>query len=201
MSSASTTNPIPDAASNLLQQMQNRQHIAPKRLAKPGPNPHELQMILQAAVTAPDHGRIRPWRFVEIPSGQRERLGEAFAQALLDRDPQASSEDLQDARDKALRAPTLWFAMVSTAPVEPDIAMADRWVALGCAIQNTQLMAQALGFGCGITSGQAVNAQPLRELFGLSTQEVGVCFLSFGTITVAKPQRARPTPPEVFSTL
>jgi nitroreductase len=185
----------------LLQLMQNRQHTAPKRLAEPGPSQQELQMILQAAVTAPDHGRIRPWRLVEIANNQRERLGQAFAQALLSRDPQASPEDLQDAHDKALRAPTLWFAVVNTAPVEPDIAQADRWVALGCAIQNTQLMAQALGFGCGITSGQAVNAQPMRELFELGAHEVGVCFLSFGTITITKPRRARPTPPEVFSTL
>jgi nitroreductase len=181
--------------------MQARHHTAPKRLVAPGPSAQALQWILQAAVTAPDHGRIRPWRWVDIPSHQRERLGQAFAQALLERDPQATVEQLHDACDKALRAPTLWFAVLNVAPTQPDIALTDRSVALGCAIQNAQLMAQALGWGCGITSGQAVNAQPMRELFGLGADEVGVCFLSFGTITVAKPHRARPTPPEVFSTL
>jgi nitroreductase len=158
-------------------------------------------MILQAAVTAPDHGRIRPWRLVDIEPGQRERLGEAFVQALQARDPQSTPEQWQDARDKALRAPTLWFAVMNTAPTQPDITLADRCLALGCAIQNTQLMAQTLGFGCGITSGQAVNAQPLRQLLKLSDDEMGMCFLSFGTITATKPRRVRPTPSEVFSRL
>jgi nitroreductase len=181
--------------------MQQRQHTAPKRLTEPGPSSDQLHMILQAAVTAPDHGRIRPWRLVEIAPDQRERLGRAFALTLMQRDPQASAEQRQDAHDKALRAPTLWFAIVDTRPVQPEIAWADRWVALGCAIQNVQLMAHALGFGCGITSGQAVNAQPMRELFGLGEHEMGVCFLSFGTITSQKPARPRPAPAEVFSRL
>ena len=36
------------------------------RLTEPGPDADQLQTILQAALRAPDHGRLRPWRFVVI---------------------------------------------------------------------------------------------------------------------------------------
>ncbi len=32
------------------------------RLVDPGPDAAELNTILQAALRAPDHGRLRPWR-------------------------------------------------------------------------------------------------------------------------------------------
>ena len=48
-----------------------------------------------------------PWRFICVPQDQRSRLGDAFAQALLERDPAATDEQVSQARDKALRAPVL----------------------------------------------------------------------------------------------
>ena len=52
------------------------------RLTEPGPDADQLQTILQAAVRAPDHGRLRPWRYVVISGDRRAALGECFHQSL-----------------------------------------------------------------------------------------------------------------------
>jgi nitroreductase len=179
------------AAEVLLAQMCARSHVAPKRLEAPGPNADELALIFRAAAQAPDHGRIQPWRFIVVPSNQREALGHAFTQALQARDANASPAELATAYDKAFRAPCLVLAVVSHTPSEPQVPVHERLISLGCAIQNMLLMAQALSIGSGITSGQAMNARSIRELFKLQEHEEGICYVAFGQVHAHKPQRPR----------
>ncbi len=180
-----------------------RRNTSPKRLHEPGPDADQLQRLLSLAADAPDHAELTPWRFVLVPTAQRHRLGEAYAQALLERDPQAQSSQIDDAREKALRAPLLLLAIVRLGPIERDgavrdIPAAERLVSLGAAIQNLLLGAHAMGYGSGLTSGQAMDAAPLRRLFALQDGEQAVCCINLGTARTARP-RARPRPlPETF---
>ena len=77
---------MPSALSELLHL---RQTILPKRLMAPGPNAQQLARILDAAAHAPDHGQLLPWRIVLIGDTERAALGQAFSDALLERDPTA----------------------------------------------------------------------------------------------------------------
>lgn len=182
----------------------SRQHVAPRRLVAPGPNPAQLETILAAAAAAPDHGQLLPWRFVVVPDTQREALASVFGQALTDRDPGASAEQLENAREKAHRAPFLMLAIARLAGSQPEqeaararsgeleIGDAERLVSLGCAIQNVLLSAHAMGLGSGLTSGQALSSPHLRDLFGLQAHEQAVCFVNIGTVAKRKPPRLRP---------
>jgi len=58
-----------------------------RRLVAPGPGAAALALIVEAAAHAPDHGLLRPWRFVLIPPERRADLGDVFAEALRQRDP------------------------------------------------------------------------------------------------------------------
>ena len=60
----------------------SRQTTLPKRLLAPGPSEKELQAILGAASSAPDHGQLLPWRFIMVADSARARLAEAFGGAL-----------------------------------------------------------------------------------------------------------------------
>jgi nitroreductase len=170
----------------------SRQNVSPKRLVAPGPDARQLAWIWEAAAAAPDHGEIVPWRFVVVPASERPRLGEAFAQALLDRDPRATPDQVATAREKALRAPLLILAVAQLGRRDPDIPAPERLVSLGCAIQNMLLAAHAAGFGAGLTSGQAMRSSRMRELFGLGAGEEPVCFVNIGTVSKRKPLRSRP---------
>lgn len=176
-----------------------RQTLTPRRLLDPGPSPAQLEQLLEAAAAAPDHGQITPWRFVVIPGPSRVRLGEVFRQALLERDAAATAPQQHDAAEKAHRAPCLLLAIVDLAAGEKPIPPFERVVSLGCAIQNMLLLARAMGFGSGLSSGQALASSALRRAFALSADEHAVCFVSFGTAGKVRPPGARPTPARICS--
>lgn len=173
--------------------IQSRQTVLPKRLVDPGPTPAELQALLELAAAAPDHGQLTPWRFIVVPPAQRHRLAEVFAHALAERDPSATLEQLAQAREKAYRAPLLMLAVACLGPREPDVPALERMVSMGAALQNLLLGAHALGYGAGLTSGQAMASVPMRHLCGLSEGEVAVCCVNIGTAT-RRSQRLQPRP-------
>ncbi len=172
--------------------MASRQTVLPKRLAAPGPDAAELAQLFQAAAAAPDHDLINPWRFLIIPDDKRADLGELFAAALLDRDPSASSEQLEQAREKALRAPLLMLLIVDEAKGSIEIDMYERVLSAGCAVQNFMLLANAMGYGSGLTSGKALKAACLRAGLMLRDSEHVICCLSVGTVSSRKPFKPRP---------
>ena len=106
--------------------IQSRQTILPKRLGGPGPSAAELAQILQAAAHAPDHGQLLPWRFILVPQAARPPLADVFAQALLERDPAATAEQAEQAREKAYRSPVLLLAVVDAERGDAEIDLAYR---------------------------------------------------------------------------
>jgi len=176
--------------------------VLPRRLVDPGPSAEQLNALCSLAAAAPDHGLLTPWRFIVVPPAQRHRLAEVFASALTDRDPLATAEQIAQAREKAHRAPLLMLAVACLGPREPDTPMLERMVSMGAAIQNLLLGAHAMGFGAGLTSGQAMASPRLRALFSLAEGEVPVCCVNIGTAT-RRSQRAaaRPLPAQFVSEL
>lgn len=169
-----------------------RQTVLPKRLHPPGPSADQVQRLLMAAAAAPDHGCLLPWRFIDVPGHARDALGEVFAQALHERDPAATPEQLAQARDKARRAPLLWLLVVDSGAKEVDVPLHERLISAGCAVQNVLLMATFMGYGSALTSGKALASPMLRQAFGLAATELPVCFVSIGTVAQARAVRERP---------
>lgn len=178
-----------DAALTLIH---SREHVSPKRLGDPGPDPGQIEKILSAAGAAPDHGRLNPWRLIIIPPERRHLLGDAFAQALAERDADATEVQKQEARAKAFRGPFLALVVVRLDPALGDTHPQERMISAGCAIQNMLLAAHAMGFGAGLSSGRGLYSRQMRRLFALSAQEQPLCFLSVGTVTRRKSARPRP---------
>jgi nitroreductase len=170
----------------------SRQNVSAKRLVEPGPNPNQLAQIFRAAAAAPDHGLLKPWRFILVPAHRRAALAEVFALALIDRDPSATLEQIEAARDKAYRAPLLMLVVAQLGPCEPSIRVIERMVSVGAAIQNILLSACSLGYGSGLTSGQAMPSHRMTALFALSAGEEAVCFVNIGTVSKGKMPRLRP---------
>jgi nitroreductase len=181
--------------------MQSRQTILQQRLLAPGPTACQLNLILSAAATAPDHGQLVPWRFVLVPPTARSRLADSFASALLERDDQATREQQAQARGKAHRSPLLMLLVVDGGRGDADIDLHERILSAGCAVQNMLLMATAQGFGSALTSGKALKSSCLRQLFALSAQEHALCFVSIGSVQSRKADRARPLPHDFSSCL
>lgn len=200
MTEPEAPSPLPAEAWSTTQALiTSRRTVLPKRLQAPGPSEAQLHELLALAAAAPDHGEITPWRFVVVPPEARHRLGEAFARALRERDPAATPQQLDDARDKAHRAPLLLVAIARLGPAQPDTPALERLVSLGAAIQNLLLGAHAMGFGAGLTSGRAMSSPALAALLGLADHEQAVCCVNVGTVA-RRPRSTRVRPaPETFT--
>lgn len=197
MSPATPTAEWPETA---LQLMAARRTILPKRLVAPGPDAAQLHQLFTAAATAPDHDQVQPWRFVVIPDSARANLADVFGQALRDRDAQASDAQVEQAREKAFRAPLLLLLVVDGDKGDPAVDVIERMVSAGAAVQSMLLMATAQGFGSALTSGKALRAESFRHAFALAGGEFAPCFISIGTVSAAKPGKPRPEPSAFVST-
>ncbi|MCY7340731.1 MAG: nitroreductase family protein, partial [Pseudonocardia sp.] len=91
-------------------------------LTAPAPGPDRLRDMLAAAGSAPDHGRLRPWRFVVVTGSGLASLGDAFAAAHAEREPAATPEDVERSRAKPLRAPMI-VVVVATPRAHPRIPL------------------------------------------------------------------------------
>ena len=51
------------------------------KLAEPYPSKEKMENVYQAALRAPDHSWLRPWRFIEVVGDGRKKLGKAFIES------------------------------------------------------------------------------------------------------------------------
>ncbi len=181
------------SAETALGSLLSRRSVSPKRQILPAPDERELDLILQAALRAPDHGGLHPWRVIEFPDSERAALADRFEREKLRRDPLASAADRAKAREHATRPPMLLGFVVSPR-ARTQVPVREQALAAGAALANLLNAAHALGFGAGILSGErCFDAELLREL-GLGPDEWLAGFVSIGTVREA-PSPAEPVAP------
>ncbi len=151
------------------------------RLEAPGPTAAQLERILSAAVQAPDHGRLRPWRFLVLDAAGRERFAAAAAAAKASavgnwNDAQRAAE-----RAKLLASPTLIIAACVPQRDNPRVPEVEQLLASGAAVQNLFLAAHALGFGVMWKTGAAAYDTAVKAAVGLAADDHVVGILHLGT--------------------
>ena len=77
---------------SLLETLQTRQSVPASQLTEPAPNDEQLEEILKCAITAPDHAKLSPWRFIVIRDEARHALAEVFVKAAKLREPDISEQ-------------------------------------------------------------------------------------------------------------
>lgn len=151
-----------------------------RSLTEPAPDDAALGLILESATRAPDHGRLRPWRFIVIRSEGRQAFGELLADHLRRTKGSVSDEALERERRKAFRAP-LVVAVAAIVTPEGKIPPIEQILSAGAAAQNMLQAAFVLGFNAvWKTGGPAYDAQ-VKAAFGLEAKDAIVGFLYVGT--------------------
>lgn len=148
-------------------------------LTEPGPDDAQLAAMLEAAARAPDHGQLRPFRFVVVRGDARRDLGR-IARAGLERSGVAVDEDrLAKAERSFTRSPVVVISVLR--PVAGRIPLEDQFACVAAATQNLLLAATALGFGSIWRTGALVTLPAVREALGLRTDDRLVGFIHLGT--------------------
>jgi nitroreductase len=96
-------------------------------------------------VHAPDHGRLRPWRFVVIDTAARAAFGDVLAAHLQRTHASLTEETLQRERQKAYRAPMIIVVAAHTTS-GVKIPVIEQLLSAAAAAQAILLAAAALGF-------------------------------------------------------
>lgn len=144
------------------------------------PVPRELvEQLLSAAVQAPNHYRVRPWRFIVLTGAARSRLGEVMAQAHKQRHPDSTLVDLNAERARPLRAPVL-IAVAVDKPSEPKVVEIENICAAAAAAQNILLAANALGLGAMWRTGPNAREPVVKEFLGLEPDQHLIAFIYVG---------------------
>ena len=173
----------------------SRRSVSPKRLGTPGPDLGEIDLMLRAALRAPDHGGLRPWRVIEFRAAERPALADCFAAEKLRRDPLASAFDLQRAREHALNPPVL-LAFVVAPRARSKVPLREQWLGAGAALGNLLNAAHGLGFGAIVLSGERCFDATLLDALHIGTDEFLAGFVSVGRIEEARSAAREALPAE-----
>lgn len=149
-------------------------------LSAPAPNGRVLESIFQAALRAPDHGKLRPWRYLTIEGGALIKLGGLFADSLKTGDPSITIEQENKFRKMPLRAPMIIVAIASV-QAQHKIPEIEQTVSLGVGVGYLLLALQAEGFGGMWRTGPLAYNKGVHKGLGLADSEQIVGFLYVGT--------------------
>jgi nitroreductase len=142
--------------------------------------------MVEAALRAPDHGGLVPFRFCRI----RQETRPAFA-ALLESAAQAAGKSAESARldrERALRAPVTVAVVARIDMGHPLAPSHEQWIAVGGAISNFLTAAHALGYAGKLLSGAKVRSSIVTQAF-CAPGETLVGWIDLGTPT--RPAAAR----------
>ncbi|MEG1041064.1 MAG: nitroreductase family protein [Pseudomonas sp.] len=153
--------------------------VSVPRLVEPAPNAAQREALFQAALRAPDHGQLRPWRFLTVEGEGRVKLGELFADAVKSKGD-ASAADLDKARAMPLRAPLL-VVVIARLQDHFKVPASEQRLAAGCAAHGILLAAHAQGIGAVWRTGDLAYNKQVAAGLGLGDNEEIVAFLYVGT--------------------
>ena len=164
-----------------------------KALDEPGPADADLRVIFEAAVRAPDHGKLRPWRFYVIRGEAREQLSELFAAGVKRREPGATPSQIEKEREKPLRSP-LVIAVVAKIVMGHKIPPIEQTLSAGAAAMNILNAIHSLGFGAKWVTGANCYDPVFCREFGLDETDQLVGFIHVGTPHEVPSVTERPDP-------
>lgn len=179
----------------------NRLSVPPRLIDGPAPAQADIDDMLAAAVCAPDHGAIRPWRFHVIQGDALSRLGDLFVEALKKREPDAPRETIEKEQNRPLRAPLIIAACAKIDLSRAEkIPAVEQVVAVASACQNILLAAHDKGYGAMLLTGVNARDAHVKAAFGLEGPDEIVGFIYIGTPSGPVFEKERPDPAE-FTTI
>jgi nitroreductase len=160
---------------------------------KPDPVPRaEIEKLLAAAVQAPNHYKVRPWRFVVLTGKGLERLGDVMAASQSERFPELQAEALDITRALPRRAP-LVIAVGVDKPAEPKVLQIENVCAAAAACNNILLAAHAGGLAAKWRTGEWASDAQVRAFLGFEPDQPLIAFLYIGYPEFVAESLQRPT--------
>jgi nitroreductase len=151
-----------------------------------------IEKLLSAAVQAPNHYKVRPWRFVVLTGTGLNQLGDVFAASFADRQPALPTEALDKTRALSRRSPLI-IAVGVDKPSEPKVLEIENIVAASAACQNILLAAEAEGLAVKWRTGEWALDVKVKEFLGFAPDQHLIAFLYIGYPEMTPELQSRPS--------
>lgn len=161
-----------------------------KFVQAPGPDEEELGQILQTAMCAPDHGRLRPWRFKIIRGEAIAKLADLAIKATRDAGLTLTPEKEATTRRWLENVPVLIAVACFIDHSNTKIPEDERMLATGAAVSNILNAAHMLGYSAYWSTGLGTYVDEVNEALGFDSLE----YRFMGYVAVGTPIRSLPAP-------
>ena len=159
------------------------------KLTSPHPSEEEMSEVYQAALRAPDHSWLRPWKFIEVTGDSRNRLGRAFVSSTK------KTEELDEERETKiaalpLRSPMIIVVIASINNEKPNVPRLEQIQSTAAAAQNILLALHDKGYGAYWRTGKYSSERNtyISHELSLSSNDEVLGYLYVGTPEVESPK-------------
>ncbi|PKG88782.1 nitroreductase [Psychrobacter sp. Sarcosine-02u-2] len=177
-------------AEQLINWIKSRRSIG--NLSIPAPTESQIRAAIDCAVTAPDHKKLRPWRFIVTQGNARHDLGRALLAAAEAQAVQEGEELSEKSRKKTynmpLRAPVI-ITVVTHMQVHKKVPPFEQMLSAGAAVQNLILALQAQGFSTVWRTGLLANEPAVKAYFDVGADDYVTAFVYTGSSPCDMPTR------------
>jgi len=183
------------ASGDALKQLLTRHSVGPKHLVSPAPTKEQVWLAVCAAIRAPDHQKLLPFRFVLIPDELRPLLGELFADFARRNDK--SGDEIEIERNRAMLGPLLVAFVTCIQQDHLRVSPHEQWLAAGGALANFLTALHMMGFAAKMLSGRKAADPFIRDAF-CETGETLVGWIAAGVATRTPHPRENDNPDAIL---
>lgn len=163
-----------------------------KFVQEPGPTQDELGVILQCAMSAPDHGRLQPWRFSIIRGPAIAKLANLAIAAIKAAGLPLTPEKEASTRQWLGKVPVLIAIACHLDHTNTKVPESERMLAVGAGVMNMLNAAHMLGYGAFWSTGLGTYLDEVSEALGYDALDYRFMgFLAVGTPIITPAQVRR----------
>jgi nitroreductase len=162
-----------------------------QKKVQPDPIPRAwIEKMLDAAVQAPNHYKVRPWRFVVLTGDARHRLGDVMSDSLREHHPELPQEAYDKAHNTPMQAPVV-IAVGVDKPSEAKVSEIENICAAAAATENMLLAAHAVGLGAKWRTGEWATNIKVKEFLGFQPDQhlIGFIYVGYPAFPLEYPAR------------
>ena len=151
-------------------------------LTDPAPTSEVMSEVYKGALRAPDHARLRPWKFIEVRGDSRDKLAKIFIDTATALNSDLSENEISKLEKAPHRAPMV-IILAANIKEHPKVPEIEQIISLGAAAQNILLGIHEIGYSAVWRTGNMAFNPEITKFLGLEENFKIIGYLYVGTST------------------
>jgi nitroreductase len=153
-----------------------------KLVGQPGPSEAQIEQALAVAVCAPDHAKLRGWRFALVGQPDIVAVGEKAFEVLEALGKPMTPEKQASTRAWLKDLPLLVAMAYQVHHDHPKVPALEQTLSMGAAVMNFENAMHSMGYSSFWSTGLGSYTDEMAEYFGFDTLDYQfVGYLGVGT--------------------